>query len=403
MAGRPKIPIGAIGAVDYKMVDGLWQGRARTRDAGGTVRRLTSRRHPTKEEVRNDLVRQARDLAYAAEDISKKTTLTVLLDAWIKDRQGGVKYQTLRMYRDTVRWLTPFAGGLAVKELTPARIKKLLDEIEKQRSKSAVHHARVALSGAFNIAVEQGAVKHHPLRSVRKRKRPKSAKTTLTLRQLKVIRQAIRDREPRVQRYTREPAEMLRWATEVQLGSALRISEVLALRNMDVDFTGGLIDVNGTLIDDENWQVVRQDGLKGEGQERQIELPLFALTALSEARSHYQTVQSRLPVSPAIRGESGNWVAPRNIRRSLRSLAKEPVVVKVLAETGLEPTDLHPHIFRRTAGTLIAVAKGDVKAAQELFGHAHESTTLQNYMGSAFKKVGSARMLDELLDGDIAS
>jgi integrase len=120
----------------------------------------------------------------------------------------------------------------------------------------AVDHARTALNGALGVAVEDGVIDHNPLLSLRKRKGQKGIPTALTVEQVRVLREVVRAREERVRPRAgaSASASALRWTIELQLGSSYRVSEVLALRNVDHDRDNGCIAVTGTMVDDEGWQ-----------------------------------------------------------------------------------------------------------------------------------------------------
>lgn len=310
---------------------------------------------------------------------------------------GDVRPQTVRIYADTVRWLAPMAGGLTVAELTPARIKRLLDDVEQRRSASARKQARVALKGALGLAVDDDVIQYNPILSLRREKRATGIPTALTAAQVQVLRRLVRERAVQSERFVGPSAHVLGWAMEVALGSGLRISEVAALRNTDVDLEAARISVTGTLIDDEGWRTVRQNELKARAQARAIDLPQFAVRALRAARASQQTVPARLPLAPAISGRGRGYVQPRNLGRTLREIRAIPDMVASLAETGLMPNDLTTHIFRRTAATLAAASHGDLAAAQSLLGHADVRTTEAHYAGAAWRAVGSATILDEIL------
>lgn len=399
MAGRRPLQIGELGSVTYSDARGRIVGRARTRGAGGTIHRLAAT-GTTREEALRGLKAAASEYALTVEATSLSTTMSSLLDLWIEDRTGQVRPQTLRIYRDTVRWLTPLIGGITVGEMTPARVKRALQKIEQDRSPAAAHSARVALNGAFGIAVELDVLQYNPVRSLRRKKPQRQLPKALNPHQVAILRKLIKEREEDAGRHGGEAgARILRWVVELMLGSGLRVNEVLALRNMDVDVTGtsGVISVTGTMVEDDRWVLVRQEELKSREQARSITLPAYARTVILEARSAQQDIVGRLPLAPALPGRRGTVISARSVRRALRNLREHPVMVAALAETGLVPADLKPHVLRRTAATLVASATGDLRAAQELLGHADVATTRNWYAGLAFRNVGSAEILDEIL------
>lgn len=401
MAGRRPLQPGELGSVSItKTKAGRYTGRAMTRDAGG-ARHYLRATEATAEAVHAAL--QASAIAYVrsgAGQLNAESPIAAAFVAWLADCEEEVRPQTLRIYRDTVRWLGPMIGAMPLSSFTVGTTKDVLKRVAKERSKGAVGHARTALSGALGVAAEEGAINANPVRSLRRKAKKRPMPKSLNAHQVKVIREAIREREDRVARYTGDSVYLLRWVTDVMLGSGLRISEVLALRHSDIDWDRGAIDVNGTLVDDvDRWHLVRQAELKGRDQARFILLPKFALRALAEARQNAGSIPARQPHKPAIQGQAeGEWVSARNVRRSLRGLRMQEEIVSVLAETGLKPTDLTPHMLRRTAATLVAEATGDINDARTLLGHSKEQTTKDHYAGKAFRVVGSAELLDRLID-----
>lgn len=373
------------------------QARCRTRDAGGALRR-PSFSAPTEHAALAGLKRRVRELALRVDELESDRTLGGAIKLWLEDRKPEVRSQTLRIYADTARWLVPIVGAIPLEELQrPARIRHLLAEVERVRGPGAVASARTALSGAFGVAVDNGLTDTNPVRALRRRARESPIPTTLTVAQASVLRVCVRSREARTSKYVGPSAFVLGWVMELMLGSGLRISEALALRNMDVDWTRQRIAVSGTLVDDPQLGLVRQGELKGRHQARYVEVPRFAMTALLEARA-CRVAGANVPLAPAIQGRVQNvWCNPRNIRRSLRALRTDARLVEALAQTGLMPSDLTPHLFRRTAATLAATSSGDLSGAQQLLGHSDPRTTVRHYMGAPFRAVGSAVALEQAL------
>ncbi|MFK4790056.1 tyrosine recombinase XerC [Microbacterium sp. ZW T5_56] len=394
MAGRPALGVGELGSVKCVEVNGRFRGRARTRGAAGIVRRLTAT-STSPEKVEQLLQEQADELAIAVRVVDGDSELGTFLALWLEDRQEEVKIQSMRVYRSTAEYLTGTIGAIPVKELTPARLKGILKEIGKTRD---LHQVRTALNGALGIAVELDAILHNPIASLRRKKPRRGRPKALSVAQVWVLREVILEREAGVAKHGGPAgARILRWVVELMLASGLRISEVCALRNMDVDLQAGTIAITGTMIEDEHYILIRQDELKARDQARIIKLPQYGCRTLQEARSAQETIPSRLPQSPALHGRRGNTLDPRKVRKALIKLREHPRLVEALAVTGLKPTDLTPHLLRRTAATLVAAASGNIIDAQELLGHAHASTTKQAYLGEAFFTVGSAQVLDEIL------
>jgi integrase len=399
MVGRPQRPPGELGKVSFSRKGEFVSARAYARGAGGQLHRLQAQ-GASEAEAQLLLAKRASLLAMTG-DITPDTPLRDLLQLWIQDREARVRPQTIRMYRDTVRWLTPFAGSLTVVALRPATLKKMLLRIEKERSPSAAHHARVALSGALALAVEEDVIATNPVRSLRRREPVHTVPVALGVIEVQELRAAVLRRERRVLSTAGTgAASVLRWVIEVQLGAGLRIAEVLGLRMMDYDAINRTVTVLGTLVDNADWQVVRQAELKGRGQARRIELPHFAARAIEEAIRHTPVGGERQATDPLLQARAPGWISPRNVRRAMRTLQSDPALTAAFEAAGVRITQLTPHVLRRTAATLVAAESGDLSHAQSLLGHSDIRTTLQHYAGSAYRTVGSAAALDSILGQD---
>lgn len=139
---------------------------------------------------------------------------------------------------------------------------------------------------------------------------------------------------------------------ELLYGTGVRVGELVALDVRDVDLHGGVVRVWG----------------KG-GKERVLPLPGQARQALARwlaARRHRGALAE--PLFPSLRGRRGaapGRLDPRDVRRRLRKRA---------LEAGL-PGRVHPHRLRHSYATHLLDMGADLRAIQELLGHASLSTT----------------------------
>ncbi len=131
---------------------------------------------------------------------------------------------------------------------------------------------------------------------------------------------------------------------ELFYSSGLRLAEVCALRWVDLDFAQGLVTVLG----------------KGSKQ-RVVPVGSHALKALAawrESRNEWLT----LFVFP---GRSDKPITSRAIQLRLRQLAQRQGVFK----------RVHPHLLRHSFASHMLESSGDLRAVQELLGHADIATT----------------------------
>jgi integrase/recombinase XerC len=131
---------------------------------------------------------------------------------------------------------------------------------------------------------------------------------------------------------------------ELFYSSGLRLSELTGLRWIDLDLEAGEVRV------------------LGKGSKTRI-VPvgrhaLAALRALGEA-------EGRAPESPVFRGRGGAPISPRTVQARLKTLALSQGFAK----------HVHPHLLRHTFASHMLESSGDLRAVQELLGHADIATT----------------------------
>lgn len=131
---------------------------------------------------------------------------------------------------------------------------------------------------------------------------------------------------------------------ELFYSSGLRLSELTGLRWLDLDLDAGEVRV------------------LGKGSKTRI-VPvgrhaIAALRALGDA-------EGRAPDSPVFRGRQGAPISPRTVQARMKTLAMRQGFAK----------HVHPHLLRHTFASHMLESSGDLRAVQELLGHADIATT----------------------------
>jgi integrase/recombinase XerC len=144
---------------------------------------------------------------------------------------------------------------------------------------------------------------------------------------------------------------------EVLYGAGLRVSELAGLTWGQLDLENGVARVRG----------------KG-NKERLCPLGATATTALRSHRANF--APSTAFTAPVITQLNGQTVSPRWVQLRLKTFLK-------LA--GL-PLDLSPHKLRHSFATHLLNSGADLRAVQEMLGHARLSTT------QIYTHVGIARL-----------
>jgi integrase/recombinase XerC len=136
---------------------------------------------------------------------------------------------------------------------------------------------------------------------------------------------------------------------ELFYSSGLRLAELVSLDLGDVDFADRTVRVTG----------------KG-GKSRIVPVGRFALASLRE------WLAVRADFEPNGTGERALFVGKQGERLSCRAVQHR---VRRRAQQQGTPVGVHPHMLRHSFATHLLESSGNLRAVQELLGHASLSTT----------------------------
>jgi site-specific recombinase XerD len=284
------------------------------------------------------------------------------LEAFDDDlRRRAVAEKTRRAYAiDSAQ----FARWATARDLTPAAVdlralRRYAAGLSEQGAAPAtVARKLAALRGLFRIQIELGARAENPADLLSSPKRPQ--RLPRVLRSAEVA--ALLDRIPQT-----KPLELRdRALFELAYASGLRAEELVSLEVESIDFDSETARVEG----------------KG-GKTRVVPVGEHALRALDR---YLTRARPELAV-PGDRGEgplflskSGRRLSTSDVRRRLRTWARQAAArIPALA-------DAHPHALRHSFATHLLEGGADLRAIQELLGHAAISTT------QVYTRVESARL-----------
>ena len=131
---------------------------------------------------------------------------------------------------------------------------------------------------------------------------------------------------------------------ELFYSSGLRLSELVGLRWLELNLDEGEVRVLG----------------KG-NKTRIVPVGRHAISALRALGAE----QGMAPESPVFRGRGGAPINPRTIQLRMNTLALQQGI----------PKHIHPHLLRHTFASHMLESSGDLRAVQELLGHADIATT----------------------------
>ena len=275
------------------------------------------------------------------------SALIAAIDLYLTDlRLQNASPHTLRNYASDLQQFAlyfspPGQHPPAPAEFTVLQIREWLGDLYKRRlSPVTVRRKLAAVRSLFQFLAKNGSVPTNIARLVRTPKAPQRLPAVPTAEQTNELINAVA-----ADRLERPFPERDRLIFELLYGCGLRISELVGLNLDDFDLR-------------EQWIRVRGKGRK----ERQVPYGSTAASALEK----YLEVRV---IKPRDRALLANHLGTRLSDRGARG------IVKLYARLISGDASLHPHSLRHAFATHLLADGADLRAIQELLGHARLATT----------------------------
>jgi integrase/recombinase XerC len=272
------------------------------------------------------------------------TELSVQIAAFCRflDTERNVSPHTLAAYRLDLEQLNVFVAGEtggrgAVGDVNHLLLRRYLALLGKRAKKSSVGRKLAAIRSFFRYLVRHGVIAKNPAELIATPKKENRLPFHLDIDQVTTLVEAPQNDEKNALR-DRAILEML-------YSSGLRVSELTGLAIGDLDLPGGMVRVLG----------------KG-GKERIVPVGSRALAAVREYLLGRGELAGSGPLFLNTRGQRIN-------RRSVARIV-DAHVLRIAAFKRISP-----HILRHTFATHMLEGGADLRAIQELLGHASLSTT----------------------------
>jgi site-specific recombinase XerD len=269
-------------------------------------------------------------------------------------RRRAVSANTVQAYMNDCQQLASWASA---RDLEPGSVdlrtlrRYVAGLSEKGQAASTVARKLAAVRALFRVQMQLGLVAQNPADLVTAPKRPKTLPRVLKHEEIEILL----DRIPAV-----TPLEVRdRALLELAYSSGLRAEELVTVEVGAIDF------------DDET---VRVEG-KG-GKTRIVPVGEHALAAISRyldrARPALQVEKAENSAAlqqPLFLSKTGRRLSTSDVRRRLRTWTR--------VSQGRAPAlgQAHPHTLRHSFATHLLEGGADLRAIQELLGHATISTT----------------------------
>ena len=273
----------------------------------------------------------------------------------------AVSPHTLDAYRSDLRQLLDFLSPPGVEPPAPEAIDLLLLRewmlwlYRQQLEAVSIRRKVAAARGLFQFLQREGVAAINVARLLRLPKAPQKLPVVMTAEQMNTLLDDVAAGKLERPYPSRDHALL-----EILYGCGVRVSELAGL-NLD-DFDRGSLTGRSapgtTAAAQETWMRVRGKGKK----ERQVPLPGQAAAAL----------ERYLAERPVARDERAVFLNHRGHRLGVRGIHG---IVKLYATVLCGDPSVHPHGFRHAYATHLLAGGADLRAIQELLGHARLSTT----------------------------
>jgi len=256
--------------------------------------------------------------------------------------ERGLSSRTRSAYQRDLEWLTAWFEAEQIQDparVTEHHIRAFVAQRHRQGlGGKSLQRLLSSCRAFFKWMLREGLVEQNPAVPVRAPKSSRHLPATLdadTVNQLLDIKEksplAIRDKA----------------IMELFYSSGLRLSELAGLNWDQLDLGSGLVSVHG----------------KG-NRDRMVPVGRKAIEALLEWRKT-RAVFTEFDENAVFVSKAGKPISPRSIQARIRYWA---------IRQGL-PQNVYPHLLRHSFASHVLESSGDLRAVQELLGHADISTT----------------------------
>lgn len=281
---------------------------------------------------------------------------------------------TISGYRRDLSQLRSATGGLALEQVVEGHIRQAVARLHSQgHSPRSLARMLSAWRGFYAWWAPRASMPANPAAGVRAPKSPRGLPKALSVDQA----QSLLDRSGMP-----PPESAVQWRDqamfEVLYSSGLRLAELVSL---DIHHWRDADYQSSSWIDLENREAIVLG--KG-GKTRSVPLGGKAVQALQQwllRRGELQRQAANDPDAQAalFLGVRGARISPRVVQKQLAQLA---------SQAGL-PVHVHPHSLRHSFASHLLQSAQDLRAVQELLGHANISTT-QIYTRLDFQHLAQA-------------
>ncbi len=316
-------------------------------------------------------------------DLSADTSVpapdtTLLPDAvrqWLTHLERNRRYSghTLSAYQRDLQHLVRLAQGKTLEQLVNGNIRQFLARLHSQgQGPRTLARMLAAWRGFYKWWAPLSGMTSNPAADVRAPKASRALPKALSVDQTKALLDA-----PAMLAQNDPVAIRDRAIFELFYSSGLRLSELVSV---DIEYTQTKehTSLSWITLNDREVHVLGKGGKR-----RSVPIGAQAITAINlwlAVRPQLVSAYTQGSEQPALfLGSRGRRISPRVIQLQLNKLS---------ALAGM-PTSVHPHVLRHSFASHVLQSAQDLRAVQEMLGHANISTT-QLYTKLDFQHLAKA-------------
>jgi len=286
------------------------------------------------------------------EEDSKQSIIPEIAEQFLVyiSKERRLSSYTSRNYRHAISsffdWLSKFKKDLPIHKIGRMETRSYLIEAQGKLAKTTIRNHFSALKGLFRFTMERGICTSNPFANLTLPKMEKKLPKFLSEKQAQtLIEQPVQssDKANKNSGFIDSRDQLI---LKILYSAGLRVSELISVNFGDIDTVNATLRVNG----------------KG-GKERIAPMGRNVLQEILNFRDNYS--QDASHIAPVIISQSGKRLSARSVQL---------IIKKKLRQLNL-PEDISPHKLRHTFATHLLDRGADLRAVQDLLGHASLSTT----------------------------
>lgn len=247
-------------------------------------------------------------------------------------------------------------GNLNVQKITPKHIKDFLNTMTNY-SNSVIQKTFQLLNQTFRRAVDRNYIIKNPMLAEEVR-RPKSNKLDREVEALTI------EEEKQLIKALLQENKKYKNIILLMVFTGMRIGEVLAITNSDINFEENNIHINNTLTRDERDNTILGNTTKTKNSKRIITITPPVLKVLKDSIANMYPNESGLLFC-----DEKGLITPSEVNCYLRRI-NDKYKIK---------SNLHNHMLRHTYATRCIESGMSIKVLQKKLGHSKIETTLNTY------------------------